>query len=94
MSQGELRKEKYERETSTFKQSSNTAVFSETLTPAGAPIKKVMAKRFKRVGGEEHFEVHRGEWMKTNSPPVCLCKMCRGNGQIERHWVWQCPLLE
>ena len=87
-------KEKNESDTTTSKQASNTAVFTEGLTPAGAHIKKVMAKRFKMVDGEEHFEVHRGEWIKTSSPPVSPYKTCRGKAQIERHWVWQCPMLE
>ena len=80
-------KEKYESVTSTSKQASNTAVFAQGLTPAGARIRKVMAKRFKMVDGEEHFEVHRGEWIKTSSPRVGPCKTCRGKGQIERDWV-------
>ena len=68
--------------------------FTSSLTPAGAHLKKVMKKRFKVVDGIEFFEVHRGEWVRSDSSPVGPCKTCRQHGLIERHRVWTCPRLE
>ena len=77
-----------------FKQAAGAPEFTKGLPAAGARLKKVMAKRFMVVDGEEYFEVHRGEWVKSSSQPVGPCKTCRGKGKIVRHRVWQCPELE
>ena len=78
-------KEKYESDSSQSKQAAGAPEFTEGLTAAGARLKKVMAKRFKVVDGEEYFEVHRGEWVKSSSQPVGPCKTSRGKGKIVRH---------
>ena len=87
-------KEKYESDATQSKQVSSNSVFTEGLTPAGARIKKIMAKRFRIQDGVEFFEVHKNEWVQSSDPPVGPCKTCREKGKIECHWVWQCPLLE
>ena len=76
------------------KQASPNPDFTSGLTLAGARLKKVMKKRFKVVDGVEFFEVHSGEWVKSDSSPVGPCKSCRQHGLIERHWVWMCPRLK
>ena len=87
-------KEKYESESSQSKQAAGAPEFTKGLTAARARLKKGMSKRFNVVDGEEYFEVHRGEWVKSNSQPVGPCKTCRGKGKIVRYWVWRCPELE
>ena len=64
------------------KQTSSNPDFTSGLTPAGARLKKVMKKRFKIVDRVEFFEVHRGEWVRSDSLPV---GPCRQHGLIERH---------
>ena len=54
-------KEKYESNSTQSKQAAATLEFTETLTPAGARLKKVISKRFKLMDGVEYFEVHKGE---------------------------------
>ena len=69
-------------------------VFTSGLSTAGARLKKVMRRRFKMIDGVEYFEVHKGEWVRSDSAPVGPCKTCKGHGLIERHWVWNCARLE
>ena len=62
----------YESETSTTKQAAVGPNFTSGLTPAGARIKRAMKKRFKMMDDHEWFEVHRGEWVRTDSPVAFL----------------------
>ena len=87
-------KERYETESSSSKQASADTNFTAGLSPAGAQLKKVMRCRFKVVDGVEFFEVHKGEWVQSNSAPVGPCKTCKGHGLIKRDWVWNCSRLE
>ena len=86
-------KERYESDSTSSKQASADPDFTSGLSTAGARLKKVMRRRFKMVHGTEYFEVHKGEWVRSDSAPVGPCKTCKGHGLIERHWVWNCPRL-
>ena len=87
-------KERYESDSTSSKQASADPDFTSRLSKAGARRKKVMRCRFKMVDGVEYFEVHKGEWVRSDSAPVGPCKTCTGHGSIERHWVWNCPRFE
>ena len=87
-------KERYESDSMSSKQASADPDFTSGLSTAGARLKKVMRRRFKMVDGVEYFEVHKGEWVRSDSAPVGPCKTCKGHGLTERHWVWNCPRLE
>ena len=87
-------KNRCEFESSSTKQASANLDFTCGLTHAGACLTKVMKKRFKIVDGVEFFEVHCGEWVRSDSSPVGPCKTRQQHGLIERHWVWMCPRLE
>ena len=80
-------KNRYESDSSSSKQAFSNLDFTSGLSPAGARLKKVMKKRFKVVDGVEFFEVHCGEWVRSDSSPVGPCKTCRRHGVIETHWV-------
>ena len=85
---------RYETDSTSSKQASSNPDFSSGLTPAWAHLKKVTKKRFKVVDGVEFFELHRGEWVQSDSSPVGPRKTFQRHGVIERHWVWTCPRLE
>ena len=87
-------KERYESDPTSSKQASVDPNFTSGLSTTGARLKKVMRRRFKMVDGVEYFEVHKGEWVRSDSAPVGPCKTCKGHGSIERHRVWNCPRLE
>ena len=87
-------KERYGSDSTSSKQTSADPDFTSGPSTAGARLKKVMRRRFKMVDGVEYFEVHKGEWVRSDSAPVGPCKTCKGHGLIERHWVWNCPRLE
>ena len=87
-------KERYESDPTSSKQASADPDFTSSLSTAGARLKKVMRRRFKMVDGLVYFEVHKGEWVRSDSAPAGPCKTCKGHGSIERHWVWNCPRLE
>ena len=69
-------KERYESDSSSSKQASADPEFTSGLSTAGARLKKVMRRRFKMVDGTEYFEVHKGEWVRSDSAPVGPCKTC------------------
>ena len=85
---------RYESDSSSSKQASVDPDFTSGLSAAGARLQKVMRRRFKMVDGVECFEVHNGEWVRSDSAPVGPYKTCKGPGSIERHWVWNCPRLD
>ena len=66
----------------------------EGLSEAGKRLKKAMRRRFKIIDGEEFFEIHKNEWVRTTEDPVGPCKTCKARGEVTRHWVWRCPFLE
>ena len=80
-------KHRYETDSTSSKQASSNPDFTCGLTSAGAHLKKVMKEWFKVVNGVEFFEVHRGEWVRSDSSLVGPCKTCCQHGLIERHWV-------
>ena len=84
-------KHRRETDSTSSKQASSNPDFTSGLTPARARLKKAMKKRFKVVDGVEFFEVHRGEWFRSDSSPVGPSKTYQPHGFIERHWVWTCP---
>ena len=86
-------KEKYESQSSQFEQAVAPEV-TDGLSIARARLKKAMSQRFKMVDGIEYFEVHKDECVWSDSQPVGPCQTCRDKGKVERHWVWQCVLLE
>ena len=87
-------KERYESDSTLSKQASAYPDFTSGLSTAGARLKKVMRRHFKMLDRTEYFEVHTGEWVRSNSALVGPCTTCKGHGLIERHWVWNCPRLE
>ena len=87
-------KERYESDSTSSKQASADPDFTSGLITAGARLKKVLRRCFKMVDWAEYFEVHKGEWVRSDSAPVGPCKTCKDHGLIERHWVWNCPSLE
>ena len=66
----------------------------EGPSEAGKRLKKAMRRRFKIIDGEEFFEIHKNEWVRTTEDPVGPCKTCKARGEVTRHWVWRCPFLE
>ena len=78
-------KEGYESDSTSSKQASADPDFTSGLSTTGARLKKVMRRLFKMVDGVEYFEVHKGEWVRSDSAPVGPCKTCKGHGSIERH---------
>ena len=87
-------KERYESDSTSSKQASSDPDFTSGMSTAGARLKKVMRRRFKMVDGVEYFEVHKGEWVRSDSAPVGPCKTCKGHRLIERYCTWNCPKLE
>ena len=87
-------KERHESDSTSSKQACADPDITSGLSTAGARLKKVMRRRFKMVDGVEYFEVHKGEWARSDSAPVGPCKTCKGHGSIQRHWVWNCPRWE
>ena len=87
-------KERYDSDSTSSKQALADPDFTSGLSTAGARLKKVMRRRFKMVDGVEYLEVHKGEWVRSDSALVGPCKTCKGHGSVERHWVWNCPRLE
>ena len=67
-------KEGYESDSTSSKQAPADPDFTLGLITAGARLKKVMRRRFKMVDGVEYFEVHKGEWVRSDSAPVGPCK--------------------
>ena len=66
----------------------------EGLSEAGKRLKKAMRRRFKVIDGEEFFEIHKNEWVRTTEDPIGPCKTCKARGEVTRHLVWRCPFLE
>ena len=78
-------KNRYESGSSSSKQTSSNPDFTSGLTRAGARLKKVMKKRFIIVDGVEFLEVHRGEWVRSDSSPVGPYKTCQQHGLIRSY---------
>ena len=63
-------KERYELDSTSSKQALADPDFTSGLSTAGARLKKVMRRCFEMVDGTEYFEVHKGEWVRSDSAPV------------------------
>ena len=77
-------KEKYESDSSQSKQAAQNWEFTQGMSPAGCRWKRVMSKGFEVQDGVEYFEVHKGEWVRTDSQPMGPCKTLRGKGTMHR----------
>ena len=73
-------KERYRSETPVREKAVCMEEFTSGLSALGIWLKKVTRKRFKVVGGAKHFDVHKGEWARTDTPPADPCNVYKAKG--------------